>query len=242
MDIKNTVAIVTGASAGIGLVTARKLAAKGAKVALAARNKEKLEALAKELTAAGGEALVIVTDMRDRAQIRHMVEETVRHFGRVDILVNNAGQGMAGLVERASMDDYQKIFELNVLGPVLAIQAAVPLMQKSGGGMIVNVSSMVTKMHIHGLSMYASTKAALNMISETARAELAPYKIKVATVFPRMTATDFGKNSIGNSELRQQQRSTAAGAGSIPVDSAELVAEKILHAIETEAEEQYMDR
>jgi short-subunit dehydrogenase len=113
-------------------------------------------------------------------------------------------------------------------------------MQKGGGGMIVNVSSMVTKMHIHGLSMYASTKVALNMISETARAELAPYKIKVATVFPRMTATDFGKNSIGNQELRQQQRS--APAGSIPVDSAELVAEKILHAIETEAEEQYMDR
>jgi short-subunit dehydrogenase len=158
----------------------------------------------------------------------------------VDILVNNAGQGMAGLVEKADMDDFQRLFELNVLGPVLAIQAVVPLMEKSRGGMIVNVSSMVSKMHINGLSMYASTKSALNMISDTARAELADRSIKVSIVFPRMTATDFGKNSIGNSELRRQQRDT--GARTIPVDPADLVAEKIVHAIESEVEEQYMDR
>jgi short-subunit dehydrogenase len=94
-------------------------------------------------------------------------------------------------------------------------------------------------MHINGLSMYASTKAALNMISETARAELAEKSIRVSTVLPRMTSTEFMKNSIGNSELRRQQRSPASG---VPVDPPELVAEKILHAIETEAEEQYMDR
>jgi NADP-dependent 3-hydroxy acid dehydrogenase YdfG len=240
MQIQGKVAIVTGASGGIGLATARKLAAAGAKLTLAARSKDKLEALSRELAAAGAEVLVVVTDMRDRAQVQRMVEETEKRFGRVDILVNNAGQGMAGLVEKADMDDFQRLFELNVLGPVLAIQAVVPLMEKSRGGMIVNVSSMVSKMHINGLSMYASTKSALNMISDTARAELADRSIKVSIVFPRMTATDFGKNSIGNSELRRQQRDT--GARTIPVDPADLVAEKIVHAIESEVEEQYMDR
>jgi short-subunit dehydrogenase len=238
MQIRGKVAIITGASAGIGLATARKLAAAGAKLTLAARSKDKLEALAKELV--GAETLVVVTDMREGAQVTRMVEETGKRFGRLDILINNAGQGMAGQVEQANLDDYQKIFELNVLGPVRGMQAAIPLMEKNGGGMIVNISSMVSKMHISGLSMYASTKAALNMISETARVELAGRAIKVATVLPRMTATDFGRNSIGNAEVRLRQRATAPGA--IPVDPAELVAEKVLHAIESETEEQYMDR
>jgi short-subunit dehydrogenase len=238
VEVRDKVAIVTGASAGIGRATAKKLAAAGARVTLAARTKDMLHALAGELTAAGSEAFVVVTDMRDREQVKRMVEETVQHFGRVDILINNAGQGMAGLVENANADDYLKIFELNVLGPLLAMQAAIPHMKQGGGGTIVNISSMVSKMHIPGLSTYASTKTALNMLSETARDELARHNIKVITVFPRLTSTDFGKNSIGNRELRQQQRSTASS--SISVDSPELVAEKILHAIATDAQEQFM--
>lgn len=238
MQVQGKVAIVTGASGGIGLATARKLAAAGAKLVLAARSKDKLEALAKELPAA--EPLVVVTDMRDKGQVKRMVDAAIKRFGHVDILVNNAGQGMLGTVDRASIDDFQKLFELNVLGPVVAMQAVVPLMEKNGGGMIVNVSSMVTKMHINGLSMYSSTKAALNMISDTARAELAERSIKVVTVLPRMTSTDFGKNAIGSSGQRPPQRSTASGSP-IPVDPPEHVADRILHAIETEPEEQYMD-
>jgi NAD(P)-dependent dehydrogenase (short-subunit alcohol dehydrogenase family) len=240
VDVKGKVAIVTGASMGIGRATAQKLAAAGARVALAARSADTLQELARELKAAGGDALAVVTDMRDRAQVARMVEQTMAAFGRLDLLVNNAGQGMGGFVESSNVDDFQKIIELNVLGPFLAMQAAVPAMRKSGGGVIVNVSSMVSKMHILGLATYASTKAALNILSETARYELERYGIKVCTVFPRMTSTDFGRNSIGSRETRQQQRTTAAATST--VDSPDLVAEKILLAVQTETAEQYMDR
>jgi len=239
MDVRNKVVLVTGASSGIGLATARRLAAAGAKVALAARSADKLEQVTEELKKAGHEALAVPTDMRSADQVKRFVEEAFRHFGRVDILVNNAGQGMAAPVESASFQDFQSLIELNVFGPLRAMQAAIPLMRRGGGGVIANVSSMVSKMHIPGLGAYAATKAALNLLSETARYELEHDGIKVITVFPRTTATDFGKNSIGDQRLRQHQRSTATRSS--PVDTPDYVAGRILQAIETEAAEQYMD-
>jgi short-subunit dehydrogenase len=239
MDIRNKVVIITGASAGIGLATAHQLIAAGAKVVLAARSTDKLDALCKELQGGGGEAIAITTDMRNKDDIALLVQKAFDHFGRIDVLINNAGQGMAGFVESATINDYQKLLELNVFGPVLAMQAVIPKMRAQGSGIIVNVSSMVSKMHITGLGFYASTKSALNMFSETARFELEKDNIKVLTVFPRMTSTEFGKNSLGNQQVRQQQR---APHGSVPIDSADHVASRILLAIETEAFEQYMDK
>jgi len=239
MDVRNKVVLITGASAGIGQATARRLAEAGAKVALAARSGDALHQLAEELKKAGHEAFSMTTDMRSADQVKRFVEEAFRRFGRVDILVNNAGQGMAASVENVSFQDFQSLIELNVFGPVRAMQAAIPLMRRSGGGVIANVSSMVSKMHIPGLGAYAATKAALNLLSETARYELERDGIKVITVFPRTTSTDFGKHSLGDQRLRQHQRSAAAS--SAPVDSADYVAGRILQALETEAAEQYMD-
>jgi len=238
MDVKDKVAIVTGASAGIGLATAHRLAAGGAKVVLAARSADKLLALAADLQAKGSETLAVPTDMRDPEAVVRLVEETFKRFGRVDILINNAGQGMAGLAAAADMADYLKLNQLNVLGAVFGMQAVIPRMLQAGGGLIVNISSMVSKMHIPGLSFYAATKTALNMISETARVELEKDNIRVITVYPRTTATDFGKNSLGDLQLRQRQRSAATA--SHPVDSADYVAGKIMQAIETEPAEQFM--
>jgi short-subunit dehydrogenase len=240
LDIQGKVAIVTGASAGIGMATARELAASGAKLLLAARSFEKLNGLAAELKALGCEATVVRTDMRDPLQVQAMVQEARRRFGRVDLLVNNAGQAAAGLVSDVALSDFRQIVELNVYGPLLAMQAVIPIMKEAGSGIIVNISSMVSKMHIPGLGAYAATKAALNLLSETARFELESEKIKVITVFPRTTATDFGKNSIGNQGLRQRQRGQASG--SVPVDQPEVVAQKIVQAITQELVEQYMDR
>ncbi len=238
MDTIGKVAIVTGASAGIGQAASQRLASAGARVVLAARSAEKLEALAAGLKSCGCEALAVPTDMRVKSQVERLVETAFRHFGRIDILVNNAGQGLAGLVENVGADNLVKIIELNLLGPLYAMQAVIPRMRKSGGGMIVNVSSMVSKMHIPGLAGYAASKAALNILSETARHELADDNIKVCTVFPRITGTDFGKNSLGDPELRRRQRSAG---GLVPVDTVDFVAGRILQAIQTEAAEQYME-
>ncbi len=239
MELKNQVVVITGASSGIGRTTAQRLAREGARVVLAARSTDRLNILAADIKETHGEALVVPTDMRDEGAVRRMVERAFAWHGRLDVLINNAGQAASGTVADMRLPDFRQILELNVLGPVVAIQAAVPWMRQGGGGVIVNVSSMVTRMLIPGLSAYTATKAALNALSAAARVELAGDNIRVVTMFPRMTATDFGKNSLGDPELRRRQRAgTPAG---VVVDPPEQVAERILLAVRTEPAEQTME-
>ncbi len=237
MDIRNKVVIVTGASAGIGRATAQLLAASGAKVVLAARSTDALARLAEELREQGLTAVVLPADMRKKEDVERLVEEAYRRYSRIDVLINNAGQAAAGTVADVNAEDYRQIIDLNIFGPLYAMQAVIPKMRETGGGLIVNISSMTSKMHIPGLAAYASTKAALNMLSDTARAELAPDNIRVITVYPRLTATDFGKNALGNQQVRQRQRESTPAQ----TDSVEHVAEKILAALQHEPAEQYMD-
>ena len=238
MDVAGKVVIITGASAGIGQETARRFAGAEAKVVLVARSSDRLTLLAEDLSRQGHEALPITADMRSRGAVTQMVEQAFHHYGRIDILINNAGQAAAGRVADVNPDDFRQILELNVFGALYAVQAVVPKMRQGGGGLIINISSMVSKMHIPGLAAYAATKAALNMLSETARVELAEENIRVISVYPRLTATDFGKNSLGDGRLRQSQRAAETG-GQTP-DRVELVAEKILEAAQKEPAEQYM--
>jgi len=230
MEIKGKVAVVTGASRGIGKAVAELLAREGAKVVLAARTKEAIETLAKTMP----DAIAVATDMRKPEDIENLVGETTKHYGRIDILVNNAGQGMTGPVETANINEYKEIIELNVVGALRAMQAVIPVMRAQGGGTILNVSSLVSKNYFPGLGAYASTKYALNALSLTARAELAKDKIIVSVMHPKMTATDFGKNSLG------VKMDWSARAGAMPeVDTAEQVAEKTVELIrsgEAEAE------
>ncbi|HUI93351.1 MAG TPA: SDR family oxidoreductase [Chitinivibrionales bacterium] len=236
MDIPGKVAIITGASAGIGLATAKRFAAEGAKVVLAARSADKLTALAAELHKLGHDALSVATDIRDKNAVNNLIEKAFARYGRIDILINNAGQSAVGSVADINPDHLHSILTLNVFGPLWAIQAVVHKMRVKGGGLIINISSMVTRMHIPGLGAYAASKCALSMLSDTARDELAPDKIRVVTVYPRMTATDFGKNALGDHRLGMQQR------GHAPViDTPEYVAGKILEAAKKEPAEQFME-
>jgi len=239
MDVRDKVVLITGASMGIGAAVARLFAAEGARVVLAGRSVDRLAGLADELRAAGGQALVLPGDLRLEAQARQLVQAAFDGYGRVDVLINNAGQAASGTVATFRMDDFRQILDLNVIAPVAAIQAVVPGMRAAGGGVIVNVSSMVTKMTLPGLAAYAATKAALNMLSATARVELAGDNIRVLTVFPRLTATDFGANSLGDPVMRARQRS--ATPSNVVVDSAEHVARRILLAVRDEVAEQYME-
>lgn len=230
MEISGKVAIITGASAGIGLATARLFAQKGAQVALVARSADKLLQLAAELPG----SIAIPTDMRDPTAIARMVEQVQQHYGRVDVLVNNAGQGMHVPIEHADLQQYRSLLELNVVGVLAAMQAVIPLMRRQGGGMIINITSGLSKRIIPTVGPYASTKYALNTLTLTARLELTPDNIRVGLVYPGVTATDFIKNA-----LRVQMNFDRPGR--MAADPPEHVAEKILEAVETEAAEVYVD-
>ncbi len=231
-SIKDKVVIVTGASAGIGLATARLLSEHGAKVALAARSIEVLKKLEEELPG----SFAVQTDMSDEASIKEMIYKVKQHFGRIDILINNAGQGLYGAVEHVSIHDYKKVFDLNVVGPLVAMQQVIPIMREQGEGHILNVSSLVSKNYYPLLGAYASTKYALNALSLTARAELEAEGIIVNVMHPGLTATEFGKNSLKSDEAAKNLESRFRD--NMPTaDTAEYIAERILFAIESKRAE-----
>lgn len=225
MDVRNKVAIVTGASSGIGLAAARLLAKHGAKVALVSRSKDKLEKISAELPG----SIAVPADMTKIPEIRSMVEQTVEHFGRMDILINNAGQGYDAPVEKTNIDTFHYIFDLDVIGPLVAMQQVIPLMRRQGEGVIVNISSGTALMHLPNMSAYSASKRALAGISLTAREELKDDNITVSVVYPYITATEFEKNTIKGDGENGEQVSEAP----FPPDSAEYVAEKILEGIES---------
>lgn len=237
MEVQGKVVMITGASMGIGEATARVFAGAGAKLVLAARSADKLEAVAQSLPE-GAETLTIPTDMTDQAQVKALIEKAEERFGRIDVLINNAGQAALGPVATIDPGLYRQIIELNLLGPLHAIQAVVPRMKAQGGGVIINVSSSVSKMAIPGIGAYASTKYALNGLSLTARNELASENIRVVLFHPGQTATDFGKNALRAEDMANWR---PGGGQPMPTpDSAEAVAYQILEAALTEPAEMEM--
>jgi short-subunit dehydrogenase len=227
MKIKDSIIIITGASGGIGLAAARVVAARGAKVVLAARSADKLRALEKEIP----NSFAIVTDMLKPEDIQALMQKTQEKFGRIDVLINNAGQGLRSPVETVNIDEYREIMELNVFSVLRAMQSVIPIMRSQKSGLIMNISSLVSKNYYPGLAAYASTKYALNALSLTAREELKADGIVVNVFHPKMTATDFGANAYG------EKYSSAAGRPGMQVDTAEAVAEAIADQIESEEAE-----
>jgi short-subunit dehydrogenase len=228
MKIQDHVFIVTGASSGIGLSTAAALSEKGAKVALLARTKQALEELASQLPG----SLPVVADMTDFEGIRQAVKTVHEHYGRIDGLVNNAGRSYAAAVEEIDPKLFDEIFHLNVLGPIIAMQAVIPIMRAQGAGSIVNVNSGTAFMTVPKYSVYSSSKRALLGFSLTARAELEKDGIVVSEVYPFITATNFGKNRMGNPSGGGPAANYAEG------DKPEYVAGLIVQAIE-EGQAQY---
>src|ERR1035441_3506466 len=219
MEIDGSVCIVTGASSGIGAATSRLLSASGARVVLAARRTERLESLAAELPG----SLAVTTDVTVAEQLKRLVDRTVDAFGRLDVLVNNAGQGLHVPLEELDPVDLRAVFELNVVAPLGGMQTVVPVMRARSGGAIINVSSATTLRVFPGLGGYAATKAALNMISQVARLELARGGITVSVVYPSVPATEFHE--------RLRAGHLVSGGRSIPPDPPELAAAAIAFAI-----------
>jgi short-subunit dehydrogenase len=219
MQITDHVFVVTGASSGIGLSTAEALTARGAKVALIARNTDALKDLAARLPG----SLALTANVTDFAALTRAINAAHDHYGRLDGLINNAGRGYGASVEEIDPVAFTEIFTLNVLAPIVAMQAAIPIMRAAGAGAIINVNSGTSFMTIPDYSVYSASKRALLGVTQTARGELAPDGIVVSEVYPGMTATDFGRNRLGSGG-----ETTDYSKG----DPPEMVAELIVRAIE----------
>lgn len=219
MQIADHVFIVTGASSGIGLSTAEALSARGAKVALIARNTDAIQDLAARLPG----SLPLTADVTDFVALTKAINAVHSHYGRLDGLINNAGRGYGASIEEIDPTAFTEIFTLNVLAPIVAMQAVIPIMRAAGAGVVINVNSGTSFMTIPDYSVYSASKRALLGVTQTARGELAADAIVVSEVYPGMTATDFGKNRLGSGGA-----TTDYSVG----DPPELVADLIVAAIE----------
>jgi NADP-dependent 3-hydroxy acid dehydrogenase YdfG len=206
--LDGTVALVTGASSGIGEATARELAAQGAAVALAARRQERLEALAKEISGRGGRALVIETDITDKTQAQAAVERTVAELGRLDTLINNAGIMLLGPIAGAPLDEWDRMVQLNVLGLLYTAHAALPHLLKAAEDSprrvadLVNISSVAGRIARNGNGVYSATKFGVVAFSESLRQEVTRRHVRVSVIEPGVVATELASHV--REEVRQQ--------------------------------------
>jgi NADP-dependent 3-hydroxy acid dehydrogenase YdfG len=195
--LDGTVALVTGASSGIGEATARELAQRGAAVAIAARRKDRLDALAQQIEAAGGTALAIETDVTDHEQAKALVAETVAGLGRLDTVVNNAGQMLLGPIEDAPTEEWERMIDLNVKGLLYVSHAALPHLLEAAGGDprrvadLVNISSVAGRVVRSGSGVYNLTKHGVGAFSESLRQEVATRHVRVSLVEPGAVATEL---------------------------------------------------
>ena len=189
MTFANQVAVITGASSGIGWALARALAAEGCKVGLVARRRPQLEALAGEISKAGGTAAFAPADVADREQILTAIRDVAARLGPVDLLVANAGVGAPTVLEPFNVGDIEKMFRVNVFGVVYAIEAVLPEMLRRGRGHLAAISSLGSYKGLPGESGYCASKAAVNVFMEGLRIQLRGRGIAVTTVCPGFILT-----------------------------------------------------
>jgi NADP-dependent 3-hydroxy acid dehydrogenase YdfG len=210
--LEGTVAVITGASSGIGEATASELARLGASVALVARRTDRIDALAARLNADSGpgKAVAITADVTDEAQARGAVEQAVTTLGRIDTLVNNAGLMLLGPAVGADLSDWQRMVDLNVKGLMYCTHAALPHLLDAAGGNgvadVVNVSSVAGRVARSGSAAYNATKHAVGAFSEALRQEVARRHLRVSLVEPGATATELRSHNRPEIVERQNQR------------------------------------
>ena len=210
------VAVVTGASAGIGAASARSLAGAGARVVLTARRGERLEALARELRALGPEPLVVAGDAREEATARRVVDAAMSAAGRIDILLNNAGIGIYNQLVDTSAEDYDEMMDTNMRSTFLFTRQVAPVMIAQKSGTILMLSSMAGKYGFPGEAVYCATKFAQVGFAQGLDKELRPYGIKVGAICPGGVKTEFaigrGRTEDGVAQSQMLEPSDVAAA------------------------------
>jgi len=232
--LEGTVALVTGASSGIGDATARSLAACGAAVALVARRRGRLDALAAEIESGGGRALAIAGDVTDQAQAIDAVERTVAELGRLDIVVNNAGVMLLGPIEGAPTEEWERMVALNVNGLLYVSHAALPHLGRAAGGDprgvadVVNVSSVAGRRANAGSGVYNATKFAVNAFTESMRQEFTERHIRISVVEPGAVETELTDHL--RPEIRERLRGSFEFERLAAADVADAIAYVVTRA------------
>ncbi|HTR40611.1 MAG TPA: SDR family oxidoreductase [Pseudomonadales bacterium] len=216
-NIAGKVIVITGASSGLGEAAARLLSAEGATVVLGARRVEKLKSLENELSAKGGKALAIATDVTKRDDVKNLVDAAVQKFGRIDVIINNAGLMPQSPLERLKVDEWDQMIDVNIKGVLYGIAAALPHMTRQKSGHIINVSSVAGHKIRGGATVYAATKFAVRALSEGLRMEVKPYNIRTTIISPGAVDTEL-PNTITDPDtaarLNQFYKETAISADS----------------------------
>lgn len=221
--LENKVAVVTGASKGIGAAIAKHFAAAGAKVVINyASSKEEADKVVKEIINNGGTAIAVQADVSKEADVNRLFKEIEKAFGTLDILVNNAvSQGYAP-IELISVEDFHRSFNVNVLGPILTIQAALKLFGDKGGN-IINISSGASKSPLQNASLYSSTKAAIDAFTIALSKELGVKKVRINSILPGATETEGAASAgvtVGSEYEKMFIEKTPLGRRGQPADIA----------------------
>jgi NADP-dependent 3-hydroxy acid dehydrogenase YdfG len=233
LNLTGTVALVTGASSGIGAATARELAEHGASVALVARRKDRLEDLAAEIEKAGGTTLVVEADITDRNQAEGAVEQVVERFGRLDTLVNNAGLMLLGPVVGADAEEWDRMIAVNLQGLLYTTRAALPhLLRAAEQGPrqvadIVNISSQAGRVASKGYGVYNLTKFGVNGFTESLRQELAQRHVRVGVLEPGAVETEL----VGHNTPEVRNELVDPVIGRIEVLTAEDIADGVAYMV-----------
>lgn len=229
LELAGKVALITGASSGIGAATAKALAQERVRVALLARREERLKAVADEIRRDGGHALVCPADVTDSAAVHDAVQRVLGEWGRIDLLVNNAGRGMAAPFQTTTTDELRALLEINLISVLTATRAVLPGMLKARSGHVINISSIVGRRGIPYRSAYSATKFALVGLTESLRVELKGTGVHVSLVYPIYTATEFQEAEVHRAESIHRG----------PVQSAEQVARAIVRCARRPRSEVY---
>jgi len=205
MPLQGQVAIVTGASKGIGRAIAGRLASEGAQVVLSSRTQAPLEEAAAEISRQGLKAIPLVTDVSSEEQVNQLVKSTVQKFGRIDILVNNAGFGIFKSAAELTVDEFDSMWRVNMRGVFLATKAVLPHMSAAKSGDIVNICSLAGKNGFKGGTGYGATKWALRGFATSLMLEVRENNIRVITVFPGSVETGFSTTGKRGENITQPE-------------------------------------